>query len=281
MLRPAHWLKNFFVLAPLFFADIFNYSTNITAFSGFICFSLLSSAIYIFNDWRDIEADRNHKKKKLRPLASGEVSPKGAFFILILLLVFLSLIVYISNFRMVSISFLSIYLIVNLSYSLGLKQIPVIELMLVSSGFVLRLIFGASIIEVEMSIWILVCTGLLSTLIVVGKRRADLVQENDKNFARRSLNGYSLEYLNHLLVIFSACVITSYLLFCASSYATEKFGVDVLWTSIFVIVGVLLFLKSLIVDKSGDDPVKLFVSSGSLQLVTVSWVFSFILVINF
>lgn len=281
MLRPAHWLKNFFVLAPLFFADIFNYSTNINAFSGFICFSLLSSAIYIFNDWCDIEADRKHKKKKLRPLASGAVSSKTGIFISILLLVLIFLIAYVSNFQILSILSLSIYLVVNLSYSLGLKQIPVLELLLVSSGFVLRLIFGALIIEVELSIWILVCTGLLSTLIVVGKRRADLVQQNDENFARRSLNGYNLEYLNQLLIIFSACVITSYLLFCASSYAVEKFGDDVLWTSIFVILGVLLFLKSLIVDGSGDDPVRLFLSSGSLQLVTFSWVVSFILVINF
>ena len=281
MLRPAHWLKSLFVLAPLFFAEVFINSVTSMALSGFICFSLLSSIIYIFNDWRDIEADRNHKKKKLRPLASGEISLKGAFSILVFLLVLLSFIVYISNFGVISISLMSMYLIINLFYSLGLKQIPVIELLLVSSGFVLRLMFGASIIAVDLSIWILVCTGLLSTLIVVGKRRADLVQQNDKNFARRSLNGYNVEYLNHLLVIFSACVITSYLLFCASSYAIEKFGSDVLWTSIFVIFGVLFFLKALIVDKSGDDPVKLFVSNGSLQVVTVLWLVSFIFVINF
>ena len=68
--------------------------------------------------------------------------------------------------------------------------------MLVASGFVIRLIFGGSLINVELSIWILICTGLLATLIVVGKRRGDLIEGNDSNVNRRSLHGYNKEYLN-------------------------------------------------------------------------------------
>ena len=274
-------MKNLFVLAPLFFADTANIKLTILACIGFLSFSLLSSVIYIFNDWRDMEADRLHKKKKLRPLASGSISPTSAFFIALSLLLIITFLLVNFNFQIKPIIPLFVYGIVNLSYSLGLKQIPVLELMLVASGFVLRLIFGALLINVELSIWILICTGLLATLIVVGKRRGDLIQGNDSNLKRRSLNGYNQEYLNQLMVIFSACIITSYLLFCASAYAIDKFGIDVAWTSIFVIFGVLIYLKVLIVDEKGDDPVKLFLSSTSIQFTAFAWAVSFLLVINF
>ena len=281
LLRPAHWLKNLFILAPLFFTATTRFDVIYQSFIGFVSFCLLSSVIYIFNDWRDIEADRLHKKKKLRPLAAGDVSPNTALFAAcFLLLIVIFLIVY-SDFPTNSILLMVIYGVVNLTYSLGLKQIPILELVLVSSGFVIRLIFGAEVINVDLSIWILVCTGLLATLIVVGKRRGDLIQGHDTSLKRRSLQGYNQEYLNQLLVIFSACIITSYLLFCASTYAIDKFGSDVLWTSIFVILGVLAYLKLLVVDQKGDDPVKLFLSNTLIQFIAGAWLVSFILVIKF
>lgn len=280
-MRPAHWLKNLFVLAPLFFADSTGIRLTILAFVGFISFSLLSSVIYIFNDWRDVEADRLHKKKKLRPLASGAISTRTAFLVAVSLLFSMGLLLVNFNFKVLSLFPLVVYGIINLSYSLGFKQIPVLELVLVSSGFVIRVIYGALIIDVELSIWILVCTGLLSTLIVIGKRRGDLIQGNDEQLKRLSLKGYNLIYLNHLTVIFSSCVITSYLLFCASSYATVKFGSDVLLTSIFVIFGILIYLKLLMVDEKGDDPVNLFLSSSIIQCTAFGWIISFLLVKNF
>ena len=281
LLRPAHWLKNLFVLAPIFFSGTIDHSNILMSIIGFIIFGLLSSTIYIFNDWCDIEADRQHMKKKLRPLASGSITPRTAIAVKILLLLLLGFLLHIFSFELDAILLLSGYFLINLLYSLGLKHISVIELMLVSSGFVIRLLFGAVIIQVELSIWIMICTGLLSTLIVIGKRRGDLVQENDKEFKRRSLQGYNVNYLDYLLTIFSGCTITSYLLFCASPYAVEKFGLEVLWTSIFVILGIAAYLKVLVVDKSGEDPVKILLTNHTLQSIVIAWVASFILVMNY
>src|SRR3989442_970992 len=75
LIRVHHWVKNFFIFIPAFFAGtIFQYSKAELLTQGFICFCLASSAVYILNDCLDISSDRLHPVKKNRPLASGKVS---------------------------------------------------------------------------------------------------------------------------------------------------------------------------------------------------------------
>ena len=201
------------MLAPLFFEGDFDLPSLWVGVGGVIGFSMLSSLIYIFNDWRDLEADKSHVKKRKRPLASGKVTIKQASLVSLLLIFMLLGLLHLFEFGLVPVALLVIYLSINIAYSLGLKKVPVLEMFLVASGFLIRLTFGALILGIDISNWILVCTGQLSFLLILGKRRGDLIQGNDSNFKRDVLEFYNLEYLNNLIAILSSCIITTYLLF--------------------------------------------------------------------
>lgn len=281
LLRPRQWLKNTFVMVPIFFSGDISFDTFIMTLGGGIAFILLSSIIYILNDWRDMKSDRQHKKKKMRPLASGAISPAKAFLVaLVLMILIIGFCIHL-NLEVQSIYLLLLYASVNISYSIGLKQVPILELMLVASGFIIRLMFGASIISITLSPWILVCTGLLSLMLAVGKRRGDLVQENDVGLSRKSLSGYNLAYLDQLNAILAASTITAYVVFCTSVYAVEKFGNEVILSAPFVIYGILKYLNLLMVDKLGDDPTSLIISNSSMRVVLIGWTMSFIAIIYF
>lgn len=86
LLRVHQYIKNLFIFAPLFFAFSFNIHSYIPCLIAFVCFSCVASAVYIFNDFKDIQSDRLHPKKKNRPLASGKISSKNAFIIAFALL---------------------------------------------------------------------------------------------------------------------------------------------------------------------------------------------------
>lgn len=275
LLRPTHWLKNSIVLAPLFFEGDFDLPSLWVGVGGVIGFSMLSSLIYIFNDWRDLEADKSHVKKRKRPLASGKVTIKQASLVSLLLIFMLLGLLHLFEFGLVPVALLVIYLSINIAYSLGLKKVPVLEMFLVASGFLIRLTFGALILGIDISNWILVCTGQLSFLLILGKRRGDLIQGNDSNFKRDVLEFYNLEYLNNLIAILSSCIITTYLLFCASPYAVNKFGEEVVVTSIFVVLGVFLYLQSIFVNSEGDDPVRFLISNKVMQLIIFCWLANF------
>ena len=172
LLRPTHYVKNIFIFLPLFFSgQITLMEKSVSAIIAFVAFSLSASAIYIFNDLRDIKNDKMHPVKKLRPLASGLVSKKLAFFLMIILLcISLSLMITVSTKSLI---ILIIYILLNLAYSLGLKRIPIIDITIISIGFVLRLFVGSFAYNVDLNTWILIMTFLLALFIALGKRRDD------------------------------------------------------------------------------------------------------------
>lgn len=280
LLRPNQWAKNVFVLAPLFFgATLLDRSAVVRTSAAFVIFCMSASAVYIFNDWRDVEADRHHAIKKNRPLPSGRVSiPLALGLVPILLAASVAL----ANYARLPSSFLAvwfIYIIINASYSLGLKQISVLELFLVSSGFILRLLAGGYAGHIEESQWIIVATMSLSLLIVVGKRRSDIARENDTRNMRQSLKGYSLGYLDAVLSALSGGTLVVYLLFCASSDTTRRYGPIVLLTALPVAGGVLRYLQLVMVYNTGDSPTDLVLKDKGLILSLVTFVAIFAVLI--
>ena len=183
---------------PLFFSGDFQVENIDRIIISFFVFCLLCSAIYVLNDWFDIEADRQHKKKSNRPLASGLVSEKEAFFLVILLLLMIICVCFFLNYSINAVAYLVCYGAINIAYSIGLKHIPILELFILASGFIIRLLFGAAVVEVALSLWIIICTGLLSLMLAIGKRRGDLVQNNDSKMMRKSLNYYNLNFLDQI-----------------------------------------------------------------------------------
>lgn len=271
LLRVRQWVKNGFVLAPLFFSSqIANFGAITRAASAFIVFCLVASAVYIFNDWRDIESDRQHPKKVSRPLPSGRVRDPLALTIMAALIAAAVAIIYLTHLPKDFAITIVVYLAINLSYSLGIKHVSIVELFFVASGFVIRLIGGALAIPVELSPWIIIATGMLALLMAVGKRRGDVAQVNDTSQTRKSLAGYNLTFLDSMLTALTGGTIVVYLLFCVSDYAVMRFGADVLITSVLVALGLMRYLQLIMVHGQGESPTDLVLSDrGLLAILTV------------
>lgn len=280
LLRVHQWLKSGFVLAPLFFSGSFRDPEKIgLAVSALAAFCLLSSAIYVLNDLCDVEADRLHKKKRTRPIASGVVPVPTAWALIGLLLVATSGVVIASGANPRLAIVLLIYLSINIGYSYGLKNVPLVELCLVASGFVLRLLAGGFAIDVPVTSWILICTALVSLLMVIGKRRADLAQENDPQFQRVVLKKYDCAFLDRLLIMVAGSTLVAYMLFCTSPNAQERYGDWIVLTGAFVALGIFRFIQIVTQEGGGEAPTQLVVSDRFMRWTLLSWVVVFAAII--
>ena len=278
LIRWNHWVKNVFVLAPLFFSgDYYDISNVAQVLKAFFIFCLVSSCVYIFNDLLDYEADSAHNKKRLRPLPSGRISKPMAVLILSIMFISACLLLYTLRMPINFIYVVSLYALINLVYSTGLKHIPVLELILVSSGFVLRLVGGGEALSIGLSPWIIAATASLSLLITVAKRRSDLVQGSDPEEQRASLIGYNVEFLNALLSILVSVTIVVYVIFSISDYATERYGQFIIFSSIPVLIGMFRFLQLAIVFERGDFPTELITRDKGIIASILLFVCIFIL----
>jgi 4-hydroxybenzoate polyprenyltransferase len=154
-----------FVLVPLLFTEtvLLNAAQSLHALAALACFCLASSAVYVFNDLLDLEADRAHPRKRHRPLASGRVTPAGAAAVLAFLLVggaALAGLTLPPAFWAIA----ALYLGNSLMYCTWLKYHVIVDVMVIAIGFVLRLLGGCAAIAVTPSSWILVCGFTLALL---------------------------------------------------------------------------------------------------------------------
>jgi 4-hydroxybenzoate polyprenyltransferase len=217
-MRPRQWTKNGFVFFALVFdKQLFHLPALLRTLVGFALFCLISSAVYIFNDLADFEADRQHPEKKKRPLPSGQLS-QGAAWTAGILLVALTL----PLGWMLSPFFagvLAIYFVLNLAYSRWLKHVPILDVMIVAAGFVLRVHAGTTLIEVErFSPWLYVVTTLGALYLGFGKRRSELaLLAHGAGSHRKVLEGYTLPLLDQYITIVSAATILAYSLYTFSA----------------------------------------------------------------
>ena len=179
LLRVRHYIKNLLIFIPLFFArELFLWEKVVSASWGIICFSLVSSAIYILNDLRDIEKDKKHSTKRNRPIASGRVSKRRAVVVLFLCL-FISSGLSVLLLEAKGIMILGIYFLINVAYSMGLKNRPILDIFILASGFLLRIIYGGLLTNIEVSkyLYLIVIVGAL--FMSLGKRRNELKEQKD------------------------------------------------------------------------------------------------------
>ena len=196
LMRPHQYIKNIFIFLPLFFAlKITDTPLLIDATIAFIAFSLAASAIYILNDYHDIEEDRQHPKKKNRPLASGAIDKKEAIVTMgILLTAGFSLM---ASLSLQATGILAIYVVVNIAYSFYLKHIAILDVVIIAVGFVLRLFVGSASTDIPLSMWIVIMTFLLALFMALAKRRDDVLiyLETGKKM-RKVIDGYNLQFLD-------------------------------------------------------------------------------------
>lgn len=280
LLRIHQWVKNLFVFAPIFFSFSFlNLEALINALYAFIGFSFIASSVYIINDWKDVELDRLHPTKKQRPLASKAISTRNAFIVCIMLLILgFSTYLFILKNDIATI-LLFFYFVLNVFYCLKLKQLSIVDVTIVAIGFVIRLFIGSTVTSIALSHWIIILTFLLALLLVVGKRRNDVVifAETGQEM-RKSIIGYNIEFLNTIITSVVTIIIFSYIMYTISSEVILRNGEHLYITSLFVILGLFRYLQAIFVEKKGDSPTKLVLKDRFLQITILCWVVSFILI---
>jgi len=276
LLRVRQWVKNVFVLAPLFFGfELLNRTALVHAAAAFVIFCVVSSAVYIFNDWRDIEADRAHVQKRHRPLASGAVSLPSAGLLFLGLVAVALAVALVSDLPRSFFAVLGLYVLINVGYSLGLKHVSVLELFMVASGFLLRLLAGIYAIQAQHSPWIMIATAMVALLLTVGKRRDDIAQQYDVDTNRKSLAQYNLAYLDLVLAALTGGTLVVYLLFCVSDYAVHRFSPAVLITSVPVAFGLLRYLQLVLVKGKGAAPTDLVLQDPGLVATLAIFILMF------
>lgn len=281
LLRPKHWAKNLFLFVPSFFAGKFFELHDITLLiGGFIAFSFLASSIYIINDYRDIEDDRKHPEKCKRPLASGAVKKNAALVISILLTLAGFTIAYFVDRSGKFLFVTAIYYMLNLSYSFGLKNISIVDILIVATGFVLRVKGGAVLGNINTTSWFIIMTFLLALFMAIAKRRDDvLLKTNTGVEMRKSMKGYSLEFLNTLLGLFCAIIIVSYVNYTVSPVSFQKFGHRLYYTSLFVIAGMMRYLQITFIHNKAGSPTDVLYKDRFIQVTLVLWAASFFVIL--
>ena len=275
LLRPEQWVKNLFIVAPLFFTPpALSLASAATVAGGILSFCLLASAIYIVNDWQDREADRNHPTKAQRPLAAGTVSPSVAFALMALLSV--------TGFALalwLSPAFAAVgaaYVTMNLAYSFWLKHVAIIDVLIIALSFVLRVLAGNVLIAIEPSAWILIVAGLLALFMALAKRRDDLVKSLDGQH-RRSLDGYTESFLDTAVAVVLGALLVTYMIYTTDREVMAELGTDrLVYTVVFVIAGILRYLQITLVENRSGSPTavvltdRFLIATGALWAVTLA-----------
>jgi 4-hydroxybenzoate polyprenyltransferase len=266
-MRPNQWTKNVVVLAAFSFA-LWDRSADtpltkvdfIIALAATLAFCITSSAVYIFNDIRDVASDRNHPVKRNRPIAAGKIPIRTAYTASGILFA-----IGIAASLLLSPAFagvVAVYILLQLAYSLGLKRIALVDIVFIAVGFVLRAIGGAVVINVHISPWLLLCTFLLALFLALCKRRHEkLTVEEPQPKQRISLGKYNRRLLDTLIAIVGLGTIVSYAMYTQAPQTVEKFQTRLLGLTIpFVVVGIVRYLDLVYHHKKGDRPERILLT---------------------
>ena len=279
-MRPRQWSKNVIIYAGLVFdGRLFDINLLLATTVVVFCFCLVSSSVYIINDLADIEKDRLHPRKKLRPLPSGELNPRfaagaGALLAIvgIALAAWLNLWVGLVVF---------IYLAQNIAYSLYLKHIVLIDVMVLSLGFLLRVLAGVLIADVSnFSPWLYVCITLLSLFLGFGKRRHEITLLQDDAAAHRSsLQEYNLPLLDQIISLVTTSTFVTYTFYSFEAQTALVRDGRLLLTTPFVFFVIVRYLYLIHVQKRGGAPDELIFEDRPLLITGVLWVVSIVILL--
>jgi 4-hydroxybenzoate polyprenyltransferase len=232
------------------------------------------------NDILDRESDRRHPKKKDRPIASGKISVKEAVVIIFVLLVLSFLFTFPIRSTELYLLLLS-YLVLNIFYTFFIKYIEIIDVFSIALGYVIRVLVGGVSGGIEINYWIIVMTFLLSLLLGFAKRRDDVVlMEGSGKEIRKSVNGYTVEFMNSILEIISAVIIALYIMYTVSEQTMERYNSDYVYiTSLFVLLGIFRYLQITISFKKSGSPTDVLYKDRFLQLCILGWILCFAVII--
>ncbi|HQQ78201.1 MAG TPA: UbiA prenyltransferase family protein [Thermoanaerobaculia bacterium] len=266
-LRPAQWVKNLFVLAPVLFGKVADRGELAgRTFAVAVAFCALASALYLLNDVRDAEADRQHPVKKDRPVASGALPP-GTALVLAAVLGPLALLAVLFA-APAALPATLVYAGVTVLYSLGLKKVALLDVFIVASGYVLRVLAGSAAAQVKPSHWLLLCTFFLALFLALSKRRSELAARGAA--ARPSLKEVPVGLLEAFENITLGTTIVCYALYTVSPETIAWFRTDRLLVTVPIVLFGLFRWRLLEARGAGEDATKdLFTDAGLLATVVI------------
>ena len=270
-MRPRQWTKNGFIFFALIFdKQLFLLEPFLRTLAGFFLFCLISSAVYLFNDIADVEADRQHPEKKHRPLASGTLPVGLAGGAAVALSLVSLLLGYFLEPAFAGI--MAIYLALNLLYSRWLKHVPILDVLIISSGFVLRVAAGVTLITVErFSPWLYMITILFALYIGLGKRRAEMnLLAHGASAHRKVLDGYTIPLLDQYITIVSGTTIVAYSLYTFSAPNLPE-NHSMMLTIPFVVYGIFRYLQLIQTGHAAGAPDEVALKDRPLQLTVLLW----------
>lgn len=275
-LRPRQWAKNVLVFAaPLGAGRLFEIDVLLPSIGAFVAFCLISSATYLVNDVRDVEADRVHPKKQHRAIASGRLSVAAAISTAVVFAVAALALSWLIQPALAGV--VAAYAVVTLTYSLLLKHEPVVELALLAVGFLLRAIAGGAASDLPISQWFLIVAGFGSLFMAAGKRFSELERarrEGGEATLRRSLAGYTPGYLRFVWAVSAAVTITAY---CLWAFDVAQTPSSFPWAQWSVVPFVLAILRYAVdIDRGeAEAPEDAALGDRVLLLLGVIWVVMF------
>jgi 4-hydroxybenzoate polyprenyltransferase len=266
-LRPRQWTKNLLLLAGIIFAarlgDASRWADAIAAFAAYCA---ASSASYLMNDLRDAPHDRVHPVKRMRPIARGEVSPRQASAVAVLLVLLAFLLV--APLGTASLLFLSAFFVLQAAYTLALKHVVLLDVMTIGGLFVVRAAAGAAAVDVRISPWLLLCTALLALFLALAKRRGELrLVGAEATPGRPVLEGYSLALVDQLVTIVAASTVISYCLYTFTARGSKAMMI----TIPFVVFGVFRYLLLMHRRDLGEEPEEILLRDAPILLCIAGW----------
>ena len=283
LIRPQQWIKNGFVLIPMFFGGrLLNADDAIASVVTFFAFSFAASAIYCFNDIVDVDADRRHPAKCHRPIASGAVSVPTAYALMAVLALLSALLLFFLPQRAgETAGIVAFYFLLNMAYCIWLKRHAIIDVCTVAFGFVLRILAGGMACNVAVSNWLVLMTFLLALFLSFAKRRDDVLRMNETGEPpRRNTIRYNITFVNQAITVTGTVTLVCYIMYTVSPEVVSRFHAPYLYlTSIFVLVGLLRYMQLTVVDEVSGDPTKILLRDRFTQAIVVAWIMAFLLII--
>lgn len=271
-LRPLQWAKNLFVLAPLVFGHLLGDPDAVgRALLALVAFCCAASAIYLVNDIRDREEDRNHPLKRLRPLAAGTLAvPVAAVAALGLGLAALAIAVSLGRPFLVV---LGVYLVLNFFYTHWFKHMVILDVMSISLGFVLRVVAGAQATHVVVSRWLFLCTIFLALFLAFSKRRHEItLLAGAASGQRRVLDHYSPAFLDQMINVVTASSVVAYALYSVAPETVAKYNTqDLVYTIPLVLYGIFRYLYLMYQSPGERNPTEAILRDPPFLINMVLW----------
>lgn len=275
LLRPHQWIKNGFVLLGVVFSHQWDAGTVSAALVAFAAFCAMASAVYVLNDILDVAADRQHPKKKHRPIASGAVAVPVAWVVFAVLAAGSLLLAFTVGYWVPAL--LATYLVLNVAYSLHLKHVVILDVFIISAGFMLRILAGTLGLGITPSDWLLLCGLMLTLFLGFAKRRAELLMLESSGSptrasTRRVLDDYSPAMLEQYIAVSAACTILSYGLYTVSEGTVALHGSSgLIYTVPFVVYGIFRYLFLLHHRARGSDTARDLLTDRHLLVTIAGW----------